>query len=74
MPMVMPSMIGLNSSRPNMVMARLSDGEKRWRLAMAVRNWVIAAASKPGATRFPDHDAGVLGVPQIAGCGVWNEG
>src|SRR5258707_14416148 len=41
--------MGLNSSRPNMVMARLSDGEKCCRLATAVRNCVIAAGSKPGA-------------------------
>src|SRR5438874_1960710 len=50
MPMVMPSIIGLNSSRPNMVMARLSFGEKCWRLAMAVRNCCIACASNTGAT------------------------
>jgi len=42
MPMVRPSRIGRNSSRPYIVMARLSVGEKRCRLATAARTWAMA--------------------------------
>ncbi len=49
-PMVMPSMMGRNSSRPNIWIARLSVGEKRWRLPMAARTCSMACGSNIGAT------------------------
>jgi len=49
-PMVMASMTGRNSSRPKAVTARLSVGEKRWRLARAARTCSMAFFSNCGAT------------------------
>ncbi len=46
----MPSMIGRNSWRPNIWMARLSVGEKRCRLPTISRTWSMALASRLGAT------------------------
>jgi hypothetical protein len=47
-PMVSPSMMGRNSSRPNIWMARLSLGEKRWRLPTATLTCSWALDSKRG--------------------------
>ena len=43
-------MIGRVSAWPNMVMARLSEGEKCWRWATAAINWARACASKSRET------------------------
>lgn len=39
---------GRNSSRPNIWMARLSVGLKRWRLPTASRTWAMALVSNEG--------------------------
>ena len=49
-PIVMPSMIGRNSSRPNIWMARLSVPENLCRLPTASRTCWIAAFSIEGET------------------------
>ena len=49
-PIVMPSMIGRNSSRPNIWIARVSVPEKRCRFPTASRTCWIAAFSSDGVT------------------------
>ena len=49
-PMVMPSMMGWNSSRPNIMKARLSVGEKRCRFA-SVAHLRVAPAPARGRPR-----------------------
>jgi len=47
-PMVMPSMMGRNSSRPNIWMARLSVGANRCRLPTVARTCSMAFGSNRG--------------------------